>query len=92
MGMLGPSLLTESNDSMIAGKFGGELNLVLWQSSFTNAVFKFAEISYSHNIYIYIYGDILFTAKSKSINFLQCTFGTQSPNLIPANISSYIVA
>ena len=65
----------------IAGKFGGELNLVVWQSTSTTARLKFLTR-------IYTYGDPVPTAK---LNFLQWPFGTQPPNLIPTNISGYTV-
>ena len=32
----------------IAGKFGGELNLVAWRSTFATAKLKYASISYLH--------------------------------------------
>ena len=36
----------------IAGKFGGELNLAVWQSTFATAKLKSANISYLH-IYVW---------------------------------------
>ena len=32
----------------IAGKFGGELNLAVWRSTFATAKLKYANISYLH--------------------------------------------
>ena len=73
----------------IARKFGWELDLVVWQSVFTTSKLKSAEISYS---YTYVcrscvgLSNLYYPPK-----FLLWRFGTQQPNLIPANISSYVV-
>ena len=37
----------------MAGKFGGELNLVVWQPAFATAKLKSTKISYLHIIYMY---------------------------------------
>ena len=37
----------------IDGKFGGELNLVVWQSTYATAKLKSTNISYLYNIIIY---------------------------------------
>ena len=59
----------------IDGKFDGELNLVVWRSSFATAKLKSANISYLH-IYI-IYMAISYqTAKFKSANiFVMAIWG-----------------
>ena len=61
MGVSGPSLLIEPTDSMIPYsrkiwrgiKFGGELNLAVWRSTFATAKLKCANI----HTCIYTYGD-----------------------------------
>ena len=39
----------------IAGKFGGELNLAVWRSTFATAKLKSANISYLYNNILYIW-------------------------------------
>ena len=66
----------------IAEKFGGELNLLVWQSAFATAKLKSANISYSH---IYVWQSLTELPNLNPPIFLQWRFG---PNcLIPANIS-----
>ena len=72
----------------IARKFGRELNLAVWWSTRATAKLKSAKISYSH---IYIWRSC---TKPPNLNLpihMQWQFGTQLPNLIPANISGYTV-
>ena len=63
----------------IAGKFGGELNLAIWQSARTTVKLKSTKISYSR---IYVWR---FRTKPPNLNLpicLQRQFGTQPPNLV----------
>ena len=72
----------------IAGKFGRELKLAVWRSTFATAKLKSTDISYLH---IYIWRSL---TKPPNLNppiCMQWRFGAQPPNLIPANISGYTV-
>ena len=77
--------------------FGGEINLAVWWSSFGTAKLKSANISCLHNtLYMYVWQSFtewqnLHVHVSPPI-FCQWQFGAQSPNLILANIFSYIVS
>ena len=75
-------------DYRIARKFGGELNLAVWQSVFAAAKLKSASISY---LYICVWQ---FLTKLPNLNppiFLQWQFWPQPLILVPANISGYTV-
>ena len=69
----------------IARKFGEELNLAVWQST---AKLNSANISYSH-IYVCCYRTELPNVNPPT--FLQRWYGVQPPNLIPINISIFLV-
>ena len=60
----------------IAGKFGGELNLAVWQSASATAKLKSANSSY---LYMYMWQSLTEPLPNRQ------------PNLIPANISGYMV-
>ena len=72
----------------IAGKFGRELNLVVWRSACATAKLKSANISYSH---IYVWQSHTEPPNKNPPILLQQQFGAQPPNLIPANTSRYTV-
>ena len=72
----------------IAGKFGRELNLVVWQSAQATAKLKSAKISYSH---IYVWRSRTELPNLNPPIRLQWQYGSQPPNLIPANIFGYMV-
>ena len=72
----------------IAEKFGRELNLVVWWSTFATAKLKSANISYLH---VYVWWSLTELPNLNLPIFLQWRFGVQLPNLIPANISGYTV-
>ena len=61
----------------VARKFGRELNLAVWRSTFTTAKLKSVNISYLHTIYVWW----SLTELPNPI-FLQWQFGAQPPNLI----------
>ena len=71
-----------------AGKFGGELNLAVWRSVFATAKLKSANISYLH---MYVWRSLTEQPNLNPPIFLQWQFGAHPPNLIPANISGYMV-
>ena len=71
----------------IAEKFGGELNLVVWQSNFAIVKLTPANISHFYNMCMVIPYQ---TVKFKSTN-MQWQLGVQPSNLILANIFGYLV-
>ena len=77
-----------SNVYCIAGKFGGELNLAVWRSAWATAKLNSAKISYSH---VYLWRSRTEPPNLNSPIRLKWQFGTQPPNLIPANITGYTV-
>ena len=61
----------------IDGKFGGELNLAVWRSSFATTKLKSTNISYLH---IYIWRSLTKLPNLNPPIFLHWQFGTQPPN------------
>ena len=62
----------------ITGKFGGELNLVVWQFIFATTKLKSTNISYLQ-ITLFIWWSLIPNCQFKSANILQWWIGVQPP-------------